>query len=199
MMFYYITPKPMFQAQYDTQSRTYPPGLFIPNSITLPLGIMPPPGLEHPDGYMEIINPIHNSIILPSGSSVSNEYLVKIFFGFIIVRKNIYDQNLAILHNQIGMVTKDLLTKHIENFDLLQLLEFTNRYDSLQEIKQIGFNPIALEIIVRLIIISYFEWLNIGGKFKTTLFANLSKYINLTEKFKRDIIAICVIFNVLKY
>lgn len=190
MMFYYLAPIPAQQTSSE---------YFIPNSIILPLGMMPPPGLKHPDGYVEIVNPIHNSIILPSGSSVSNEYIVKIFFGFTIVRKNIYDQNLAILHNQIGMVTKNLLTKHIENFDLLQLLKFINRYDNLQEIKQIGFDSVALEIIVRLIIISYFEWLNIGGKFKITLFANLSKYIDLTEKIKRDIIDICVIFKVLKY
>ena len=188
-MSYYIAPMPSLQ--------TEPLEVFIPNSITLPLGIMPPPGLEHPDGYTEILRPIDNSIILPSGSSVSNEYIVKIFFGFTIV-KNRDDQNLAILHKQFGVVTKELLIKHIEIFDLKQLLRFINRESSLQEIEQIGFNLVELEIIVRLIIISYFELLNTGGKFKMILFDNLSKYDSLTDKMK-DIIAICIIFKILKY
>ena len=83
-------------------------------------------------------------------------------------------------------------------FDLKQLLQFINRDNSLEEIQHIVVNSVELEIIVRLIIISYFEWLNLGGKFKMILFDNLSKYANLVEKM-RDIISICVIFKILKY
>lgn len=186
MMSYYIKPMPSLPVES------------IPDTIILPLGMMPPPGLDHPGGYLEIVRPIHNNMILPSGSTVSNEYIIKISLGFTIIKKNTYEQNLAILHHQIGMVTNDNLIKHIEIFDLKQLLQFINRDNLLEEIQQIAVNSLELEIIVRLIIISYFEWLNIGGKFKMILFTNLSKYVNLIEKM-RDIIAICIIFKILKY
>ena len=189
-MSYYIAPIPSLQIESSD--------VFIPDTIILPLGIMPPPGLNHPEGYLEIVRPIYNNMILPSGSTISNEYNIKISLGFTIIKKNTYEQNLAILHHQIGMVTSDFLIKHIEMFDLKQLLQFINRDNSLEEIQHIVVNSVELEIIVRLIIISYFEWLNLGGKFKMILFDNLSKYANLVEKM-RDIISICVIFKILKY
>lgn len=188
MMFYYQIPF------HET-----PPGVFIPNSITLPLGIMPPPGLTHPDGYLEIVRPVHYSIVLPSGSSVSNEYIVRNRFGFTIIRREIHGNNLGILHRQIGIVTKDILMKHIENFDLQQLLDFTDTEYTLDQLGWFGFDSVGLEIIVRMIIIAYFEWMNIGGGFKIVLFRYLSKYMILTDRIKKNIADICIIFKILKY